>query len=181
MDSYDGGNGGMSETDRHHYVTNEQGKGMICAQLIHHRQREQHQSNMLQRTQRAHLCTCIRSLCTEAPNVCDSTNSTNTAILNTSNHNRYRAPDLIRFDTDSAYVILQPGSDFRERRNSVGWRSTLKCVVIDTGREAEETLHIISQNKCICTTFNTDYWRASNENLYNIYCDWTFRSLRIWP
>lgn len=107
MDSSDGGSGRTSETDRHHYVTNEKGKRMICAKLIRHWQREEHRCNMSARAERAQLCTCIRSLSTEAPNVRDSTNSTNTAILNTGNHNRYRGPDLIRFDSDSAYVILQ--------------------------------------------------------------------------
>lgn len=31
---HDGGNGRMNETDRHHYVKNEEGKGVICAKLI---------------------------------------------------------------------------------------------------------------------------------------------------
>ncbi|KAK2856870.1 hypothetical protein Q5P01_005605 [Channa striata] len=62
--------------------------------------------------------TYIKSLGTEALNVCDSTNSAIMAILNTSNPDRYRAPVFIRLDSDSAYVILQPASDFRESKTS---------------------------------------------------------------
>lgn len=62
-------------------------------------------------------------------------NSAITAILNSSNHNRYRAPDLIRFHPDSAYVFLRPlRSDSGERRNWIGQRGALKRVVIGSGR-----------------------------------------------
>ncbi|KAK2880367.1 hypothetical protein Q8A73_023065 [Channa argus] len=61
--------------------------------------------------EKARLYTYIKAPDTKTPNVCDSTNRAIMAILNTSNQNRYRTPVLIRFDTDSAYVILQP-SDF---------------------------------------------------------------------
>lgn len=109
------------------YEKNAAGKGgmMICAKLIHHpRCDARAMCHSEQRESISHtlgVSTLTR-------------NSAIRAILNTSNHHRYRDPDLIRFDTDSAYVFLLPGSDFGEHRNWIGRKSAQSCVVIDSGR-----------------------------------------------
>lgn len=135
-----------SETDRHHYVNDEGLAADGCCTYSPSSVR-----NPRAICHRVHI-THIRSL---------GTDGAITAALNTGNHDRYRAPDLIRFDTDSACVFLRPGSDSGERTNWIGWESALNCVVIDGGR-------VWTGGKC------EHFYRSKplHSNVYSLYPDY---------